>query len=420
MSKLTHAGRSIGTAIANPFVGGQFNLPGAVGPGQTGQPGGGQVQFSPEANARAQDIFKAIQGNQSGTYKEGQIATANSELKKLQQEYSSGKLSQADYVAISGAVVPQIKNYINQVSSSGGRGADAARNAGGDEFLNGVGRDYDILSNAQQILGRDITPQELAQFRPRYADGNDKGNAYLAEIQKQEASDPTKQGAKAGQYSPQVNQVFQSLLSRGATQNEVDYFGSLLSAGQITPYELESFAKATPEYQQGQDKQFRTDLSQELGNYDSKAFGREKENILSRYSQAGLQNSSALDFAMTDALSKIQENRDQYLSGLSASQYQGNKDAARGDYQTSLNRLFQNQDAEASRSNSQLDYLTQRADQGADYSRQFNDYMNFANSQPRQRTSAFDYLNAGLNTINTGANLYGAFHGAPTRPAPQY
>ena len=183
-----------------------------------------------------------------------------------------------------------------------------------------------------------------------------------------------------------MNDIFTNLLKRGATKDEADYFGRMLASGEVTPYEINQFVQQLPEYRTNQDKEFRTGLQDELAGYDEKAFAKEKENILSRYTQAGLQNSSALDFAMTDALGKLADNRGSYLAQLSASQYGGNKDAARQDYQTSLSRLFGNQDYGRDRSNSQLDYLTQRADQGVDYQRQRDDYLSFLNSQPKQRS----------------------------------
>jgi hypothetical protein len=410
MSKLTKGIRdTAGGAILGNIFGPQGAIVGGAlqvgAPGQTGQPGGGQIQFSPEANSRAQQIFQAIQGNQAGTYHEGQIATANSELKKLQQEFQSGKISQADYVAITGAVVPQITDYIHQISASGSRGADAIRNAGGDEFLNGVGRQYDVYSAGNELLGRELTPQEAAQFAPYFQGGTENGRAALAQYAQQDKNSPQSLQKRAGQYSGDVNRLFGQDLGRTANQDESDYYGRLIASG-LSPYEVESYIKQLPEYTNTQDKNFRSGLNDELAGYDQQAFGKAKEDVLSRYASAGIQNSSALDFALTNLMGDIAKERGKYLAGVSTQQYGSNKDAARSDYQSSLDNYLKDRNYNQQRSDSLLDNYQKRSYDVSDYNRQMQDLFNYQNNQPRQKTSPFDYLNAGLNTVNTGANLY--------------
>lgn len=319
----------------------------------------------------------------AGTFNEGQLNKAISGYESLKNQLSQGKISQADFTKATSSFIPQLTEYGQRMANAGSAGANAVRSQLGK--LLEFNKETEIYKAGQEFLGRDLTPQEIAQFKPRFADNVDTGRAYLAEFAQQEAKSPQALAKKAPQYSGQVNKTFQDLLSRGATQEEADYFGRLLATGQVTPYEVNQFVQQLPEYQNIQDKAFRGGLEGELAEYDEKAFGRERENILSQYTRAGLQNSSALDFAITDALGKVQEQRGQFLAGLSSQQYGGNKAAARGDYEAQRNRYFEGQDYNRNRSDAYLDYLTQRADQGSDYTRQRDDYMNFLANQPKQK-----------------------------------
>lgn len=342
----------------------------------------------PNVDDRINQIWQSIQeASKTGNYGTKGITVANEAFKSLRDEMNAGKLSQKDYVQIGQDLVPKIQQFIMGIGGLGSNAANAQRAAGGETFTTDYGRDLDIYKTAQEVLGRDLTQNELYQLRPVFAgpNGPDSGKAYLAKWAEQDAKSPENLAKKAPDQSGHVNEIFQQLLSRGASKDEVDYFGRMLASGEVTPYEVNQFVQQLPEYKTNQDKAFRSGLEQELSGYDDKAFNREKENILSRYTQAGIQNSSALDFAMTDALSKLAENRGGYLAQLSASQYGGNKDAARQDYQTSLSRLFDNQDYSRGRANQGLDYLTQRADQGVDYQRQRDDYLSYLNSQPKRQ-----------------------------------
>lgn len=349
-----------------------------------------------------------------GTYREGTISNVLNYIKPIKAEFDAGKLSQTDYLNKLNEVVPEAYQLAHSIAGQGSSAAKAAQNAGLNE-LSGIYNDMEIYKSATELIGRDITPQEFAQFKPRFADGKDTGRAYLAEFAQNEAKSPKALEGKAGQYSGQIGGYYQDLMKRGATAEEADYFGRLLATGEVTPYEIQQFIKATPEYQTGQDKAFREDLSNELAGYDEKAFGRERENILSQYTKAGLQNSSALDFAITDALGKLQENRSGFLGNLSASQYGGNKENARADYSNYLNQYLGNQDYNRNRSDQYLDYLTQRADQGADYTRQKNDYLQFLQSQPQQRGgSNWGQLAGGLIGAGIGSS------GGPTGASAGY
>lgn len=379
--------------FANPFYGGIL-----YNPGRTGQAGDG--------GAPGVDLTKFIGG---GTFQEGTLANVLNHVKGLKQQLGENKISQGDYIKELSQVMPAANDFIRALYGGGSTTANAAKAAGAEELLK-LQKEYEVYKNGQELLGRDLTPQEFAQILPRFADNIDTGRAYLAEMAKQEEFSPANLAKKATQYSGQIGGFYQDLLNRGASAEEADYFGRLMASGQVTPYEIQQFIRATPEFQQREDKAFREGLEGELAGYDEKAFARERENILSQYTKAGLQNSSALDFAITEALGKMQEQRGAFLGQLSASQYGGNKDAARRDYETQRNRYFDQQDYGRGRSDAYMDYLTQRADEGADYTRQRDDYLRFLSSQPKQRgPGVLDYLAGGGQFLGGIGDLVGGF-----------
>ncbi len=389
MSRLSKALESPAAAIFNPTAYVHAMGLESTAAGETGHGTGAQPNISPGAIDRVNQIIKVINSQQGrGTYGEGDVQAFAKEYAKLKSDLDAGKISQSDYVAIGDQLIPQMAQYTHQLDSGGQKSSEAVRSVGAQSVYDAE-KEFNIYKAGQQYLGRDLTPAEVAQIKPKYADGADIGNAYVAELGKQEASSPEALGRKAGQYTGDVNSMFQNLLKRGATKDEIDYFGRALASGQTTPYQLSQYVQSLPEYQGQQDTQFRQGLQNELSNYDTQAFQREKDNILSSYAKSGLGNSSSLDFAITDALSKMQTNRDQFLGGLSAQQYGGNKQAALGAYQQSQNQYLQNQDYQRNLGQSNLNYLTGRADQGSDYNRQMSDYLNYLNSQPKQKGPGF-------------------------------
>lgn len=332
------------------------------------------------------------------------------EINRLRGEFNAGNISQTDYISKAGALANKVQDTIKYFSTYSGNAWNWAMSEGGQKFLDLIQPEMNVLNTGKQMLGRDLTANEVAQFTPYFQgpNGEAQGRSALASFAQTEAKNPANLVKKAGQYSDQIGGYYQDLLKRGATKEEADYFGRLMATGEVTPYEIQQFIKATPEFQGNQDREFRSSLSNELGSYDEKAFQRERENILSSFTKAGIQNSSALDFAMTDALSKIQENRGAFLGQLSASQYQGNKEAARSDYQRYLDDYTKDRDYSRSRSDSTMDYLLNRAYQGLDYERQKNDYLNFLANNRGGKRSVGGQLVGGV----LGATI-GGFTGGP-------
>ncbi len=362
-------------------------------------------------------ILERIKKDQGYGYRGvGAIGKANTELKDLESKAKSGAISQDDYIKIASS----IKDYITPIAqgaNSGKEGSAALAAVGWMDDVQKSFRNIDIYKNAKELLGRDITEKEFAQIAPRFGvPGSTKdletGRAYLAELAGQEAKSPETLAKKAPQYSGQVNEQFKTLLGRDATANESDYYGRLLATGELSPYEIEQYVKSGQEYQGTADKKFREELSGELGGYRKEAWGDATEQILSRFAKTtGPHRSSGLDDAVARAAGDLQGQTEQYLTGISASQYGGNKANARSDYQTMLNEYLSGQKYNTQRSDAYTDYLTSRADQSVDYTTQMNDYLKFLGQQPKQKSNKLQGAFAG-GAAGAGAGPWGVGIGA--------
>lgn len=264
----------------------------------------------------------------------------------------------------------------------------------------------------QDLLGRAPTEQEFASIIPYFQgeNGLNTGRAYLAEYAQAYENSPEAIASRAGQYSGQVGDAFQSLLGRGASQSELDYYGRLL-ASNYTPYEVEQAIKGTQEYRQAEDQRFRQGLAGELEGYDTSFFNKARQGIEAQAARnaGGAGRSTALDFALTQLMGDIAERRGQYLSNLSAQQYGSNKDAARSDYRSSMDQYLRDRDYQRNQNQRDADYFRQRSDQNLDYQIQKRDYENFLNSQ-RGRTRGYGRL---AGTLVGGAA--GAYFGKDPR-----
>lgn len=277
------------------------------------------------------------------------------------------------------------------------------------------------IQDFNQIFGRNPTQSELAQFVPAYlGNGQDlsvtAGKAQVAAYFNQFSNSPANLYSRqqqawssaAPQYTDQVNQLTQSTYGRQATPDEVQHYGTLLASGQADAYTLGQFMQSLPEYQNAQDTAFRNSLDQELQKSDQAFFDRTKGSIAQQYALMGRATSPALDVALTDLASQLSSQRQSYLAQLSASQYGGNKQAALDQYKTNQNdvtgRIDNNTNANYE------SYLTRMKNLNdlSDYNRQAADWTQAMGQYGNKGPGALDYLNAGLNTLNTGAKLYTA------------
>lgn len=275
-------------------------------------------------------------------------------------------------------------------------------------------------SQYERLFGRPPTQSDINRILPYYLQNTNVGNAYLEDLKDREVNSPDavaerkrkELAEKAPTYAGDVNRSVQSLLSRGATQQELDYFGKLLASGEVDPYELDQFIQQTPEYRGIQDKSFREGLNQELTAYDTEAFGREKENVISRFAQAGRLNSPALDYALTDLMGKISSERSRYLAGVSADQYAGNKTAAREDYRTNLDRMFGEQDYGRARQDQLEDLYRNRGYEVGDYLTQRSDYMDALGRMQQKRKGGGNIFSGALGGAAVGGSVGGPWGAA--------
>lgn len=346
--------------------------------------------------------FKRFAG--PGTYGEGTIGNVLNYVNPIRQQYREGKISQGEYLNTLSQVIPQAKDFVESLRRGGSSSANSV-GQGGVEVDN-LFREYNIYSNAKDILGRDITENEFAQIAPRFGTGNKQdielGRAYLAQFADQEANSPDNLRKKGGQFSGDVNTIFNDLLQRGASQEEINHFGGLLASGEVDPYTLRQFVQQLPEYTSAQDAKSRESLNTELTQYDQDFFNKGKENVLSRYAQAGIQNSPSLDFALTNLMGDIQKQRSSYLAGLAREDYSRGRDVQRQDYTNSMNRLYGQQDYSQQRGDAYSDLLTNRAFGSIDYQRQQDDLLRLLNSQPRQGRGGIGGLLGGLAGAGIG------------------
>lgn len=248
---------------------------------------------------------------------------------------------------------------------------------------------FNAYKSAKQMLGRDITANEFAQILPMFRgpDGDLQGRAYLAQIAEREKNSPENMAKRAPEKYGTVNSAMQELLKRGATKEEQDHFGRMLATGEITDYELQQFIRETPEFRTTEDANFRTGLNKELEGYDSNFFNKEKENVISRFASAGIQHSPALDFALTNLMGDISKERSKYLAGVSAQQYQGNRDNARQDYLGTMDRFMADRNYGRSRSDALMDETRGRSYQLQDYGRERDDLMKYLSQNSGSRNS---------------------------------
>lgn len=349
--------------------------------------------------AQIDDIIASInQGSQYGSYGEGYISKGLEAFQNLKNQFQNGSLSDQDFIAIGNAIVPQLKAKINELASGGSSKANAAWAAGGQELLKQI-KDYDAIKAGREILGRDITATDLDSFRPYFEGGTDTGRAYLTQLKQYEGTTPEALKKKAGNYSGDVNSAFQEVLGRDATAQELEHYGSGLASGGLDAYQLRDYIKQTDEYRTGQDKAFREGLNTELGGYDEDAFKKGSEDIISRYTRAGIQHSPALDLALTNLMGDIAKERGRYLAGLSAEQYGGNKELARADYEGNLKKYLDDQNYERQLRQRNMDDYLGRSRDVSDYNRQRDDYFAMLDRVPRRRSNNW------LDYINTGANV---------------
>jgi hypothetical protein len=263
-----------------------------------------------------------------------------------------------------------------------------------------------IIKDYQTIYGRNPTPVEIEAALPAAQQG--QGGAFIAQLYQNEQNSPAnlyakqqKQWAAAAQtpeIQGSISQLFKSLLNRSATQDELSHYGTLLASGQTDAYTLGQFIQSLPEYQNAQDTQFRQGLDTELQKSDQNFFNQVSPQISQQYAMMGRPTSPAVSVAMTDLAAQLSNNRQNYLSQLSASQYGGNKANALANYGNSQANVQNQISGNTNALYNQYQGMNQRSNQISDYGLQQQNWMNAMNKYGNN-TSPLSYLNTAFNGL---------------------
>ncbi len=276
----------------------------------------------------------------------------------------------------------------------------------------------------QQIFGRAPTPAELAQVLPSYIDVNNPhipnkagGKAFVASLFQAQENTPEKLYARqqaeylvnAPKFYGQIGGMFQSLLGRTATQDELSHFGKLLASGTVDSYQLQDFLKQQPEYTQKADETFRNQLSGQLQGYDKQYFEEQvMPSIQSNFAKQGRSvDSSGFAQALGQAGNQQNQQRQQYLAQLSAAQYGNTQSNAYDAYRqfAQNNMALQQQGSYAG---------VARQNELTDYQMQSQAYENYLKRFGKRTSPGAAALQGGLSGAAAGAmtgNPYAALFG---------
>jgi len=278
------------------------------------------------------------------------------------------------------------------------------------EDPNAVGQmAYDSM---REILGRDVTQTEFTKWLPYFPatpSGPAEGRSIIAQVREREDKEATEEeeSGKPEDFTDDVSGMFQDILGRDPSADELEHYSTLMAEEGIDSFELGRFLKQDPEFLKQQDVEFREGVSEETLGFQDKAIGRLLPAIVSQYQRSGTKHSTALDFAMTDMAEKLEENRQNFLLNLSFQQYGGNKATARADYNNLLNQQINDQTYQRgleARDVGRQDYLQDvyrnRAFSQADYAQQLNAFNQ--SQQGGEQTPWWQPVAAGAVGIGAG------------------
>lgn len=285
-------------------------------------------------------------------------------------------------------------------------------------------QEFYAMQEFNKLFGRNPTQSELASLSGAYASDNPnttntaQGNQAIAQYFQNFSNTPdqinkanqAKYLKEAPQHFDAVNQLFQSHLGRTATQDELNHFGSLLASGTTDPYQLQQFLQQQPEYTTKQNQGFQDKLSGQLAGYDQQYFQNQiLPSIQQAYAKQGRSfDSSAFQAAATGAGQQQNVQRQQYLAGLSASQYGGVQDRAYQDYANAVANQQQLTNSGINARYSGNLALTDRLNNITDYNTQSQLYNQYLSKYGKRQPDLFDYAGLALGGIQTGTNIYNA------------
>jgi hypothetical protein len=244
-----------------------------------------------------------------------------------------------------------INNIAYGIDRGDQHGIDGINYGSGLPFLDAIVKSY------KETFGRLPTVNEVSLAAPAFQASGTSGNAYVAQLyQSQNPNEAAKKGA-SNQYGS-VDQLFQSKLGRGATQEEKDHFGTLLASKQYDLYDIGDMLDNLPENVRKQDEDFRKGLTDTLQKQDQQYYN---EKVLPGIRQSFLQSGGTLDpndstyaAALANAAKEQNTTREGFLSNLTSSQYEGNKNRAYSDYVNNFNYSRGRTDSAADRNTQRM------------------------------------------------------------------
>ncbi len=242
----------------------------------------------------------------------------------------------------------------------------------------------------QKQFGRNPTQSELNQLSAGYSIGDKNllnlsgGKSGVSQYYSSMANTPAIQAANqqkkyeqdAPKYYDQIDSMFNQTLGRSATDDEKKHFGAQMASGNVDAYTMNQWLQALPENVQKQDAAFRTNLSNTLQSQDAQYYNEQVlPGIQSQFAKQGRSVDSSA-FANSAALAAQQQNRqrESFLSGLTADQYQNSQGLAQSAYNNSYGGYQGLQDYSMGRTMQQQDLLNTRAYDQQNYALQKQSY----------------------------------------------
>lgn len=329
-------------------------------------------------------------------------------------------------------------------SNSSGRGVDLSN----QEVINNLTSDINQYAAA---LGLDLTPEQLnevigkvfpdsARFKNPdpsavasydtdraavYAKAKDFILPNLQRVQINQKKNPVISDTN----NAAVAQVFQSVLGRDPTGNELSHFSKELANGDVSGYDLEQFLTQTPEYLKTQSEKenqrvatessaARQALDAELLKSEEETFKRALPQIISSYMRAGRIGSSGVDSMIAKERSRLAQERQGFLAnaayndsirsqGYRREDFVGANAQAFNQYLRQSEPAYQNRLA-GSQAQNFLNYqapynILSRQQEVDDYNRQRNDYLSYLSSQ--RGSGAQGALRGALAGATAGASF---------------
>lgn len=275
-----------------------------------------------------------------------------------------------------------------------------------------------ILSDAQNIYGiTGFTIDDANKLRDNlYIAGDQRSHdtfdqryqAALTQRKTEDLINPKVAPEQQTKFNETVSGMFQEYLGRPPKPYEMEHFAKQLAQGD-DPFLLASTLQQAPEYQEKKANTERQRLAGELQGYQEQAFQKAAPTMISSFMKAGRLNSSGVTSALSKAQQELEQQRQQYLAGISREDFVNNNAKAWDIFgQQNAPSVQRAQDLTTMRYRLPFEQgaaLTSRGNELSDWYREQNDFNRYLQSQKDQSRRSAQY---GLTGQILGAGLQGA------------